>query len=130
MVDSNHSLATIESLSSGPPESASSWVLGDAPAIRQIARHAQRAAEVQCTVLISGETGTGKEIWARSLHQLGPRASNNYVPVNCAALTTTLAESQLFGHEKGSFTGAAGASAGRSSSSASEPSRHRKPRYS
>ena len=109
----NHpSTATIESLCSGPPESASSWVLGDAPAIRQIARHAQRAAEVQCTVLISGETGTGKEIWARSLHQLGPRARNHYVPVNCAALTTTLAESQLFGHEKGSFTGAAGASLG------------------
>ena len=91
MVDFNHSLATIDNLSSGPPESANSWVLGDAPAIRQIARHAQRAADAQCVVLISGETGTSKEIWARSLHQLGPRAGNHYVPVDCAALTTTLA---------------------------------------
>ena len=105
-------VTTIESLSSAPPESADSWLLGDAPQIRQIGRHAQRAAEVQCTVLISGETGTGKEIWARTLHQLGPRATNYYVPVNCAALTSTLAESQLFGHEKGSFTGAAGAALG------------------
>ena len=80
--------------------------------MRRIARHAGRVAEVACTVLISGETGTGKELWASHLHESGPRANKPLVPVNCAALTVTLAESQLFGHEKGAFTGAAGKSLG------------------
>jgi DNA-binding NtrC family response regulator len=61
---------------------------------------------------VSGETGTGKEVWARALHRSGPRAAKPFIPVNCAALTMTLAESQLFGHEKGSFTGALGSSLG------------------
>jgi DNA-binding NtrC family response regulator len=87
-------------------------VLGRNAAIRRIARHADRAAEVECTVLISGETGTGKELWARKIHGVGPRRSRPFVPVNCAALTATLAESQLFGHEKGAFTGAAGRTLG------------------
>lgn len=88
------------------------YVLGEHPAIRRVSEHAQRASEVQCTVLISGETGTGKEIWAKMIHRHGPRAEKPLVPVNCAALTSTLAESQLFGHEKGAFTGAFGASMG------------------
>jgi DNA-binding NtrC family response regulator len=88
------------------------WVLGQNPAVRQIARHAVRAAEVECTVLITGETGTGKEVWASLLHRTGPRSKKPFVPVNCAALTPTLAESQLFGHEKGAFTGATGESLG------------------
>ena len=88
------------------------WVLGRNPAIRRVSRHAERAAEVGCTVLVSGETGTGKEIWAKSIHRMGSRSSKPFVPVNCAALTATLAESQLFGHEKGAFTGALGASLG------------------
>jgi DNA-binding NtrC family response regulator len=88
------------------------WVLGNHPSVRRIARHVERASEVECTVLVSGETGTGKEVWASLVHQLGPRADGPFVPVNCAALTPTLAESQLFGHEKGAFTGASGASLG------------------
>ncbi|MHB1033667.1 MAG: sigma-54 interaction domain-containing protein [Pirellulales bacterium] len=88
------------------------WVLGRNAAICKVARHAERAAEVECTVLISGETGTGKEVWAVVLHRTGPRAAKPFVPVNCAALTATLAESQLFGHEKGAFTGAAGSALG------------------
>src|SRR4051794_13591092 len=88
------------------------WVPGRSLSMRRVAQHAFRAAEVECTVLISGETGTGKEIWARALHQSGPRAAKPFVPVNCAALTITLAESQLFGHEKGAFTGALGSSLG------------------
>ena len=88
------------------------WVLGQNLAVRQIARNAERAALADCTVLISGETGTGKELWGKLIHDRGPRGGKPFIPVNCAALTVTLAESQLFGHEKGSFTGAAGRSAG------------------
>lgn len=96
----------------GEPETLASWVLGQNTAVRKIAQHAERISEVQCTVLISGETGTGKEIWARELHRLGSRAIKPFLPVNCAALTVSLAESQLFGHEKGAFTGATGSSLG------------------
>jgi len=103
------SLESLKSLPSGDPASV---VVGNDPAVGRIAHHAQRAAQVECTVLISGETGTGKEVWARLLHRLGPRYNKPFVPVNCAALTSTLAESQLFGHEKGAFTGATGASLG------------------
>ncbi len=103
---------SITSLLSLRPEDEKSWVLGKNPAIRKIALYAERAAEVQCTVLVSGETGTGKELWAQVLHELGPRANKPFVPVNCAALTVALAESQLFGHEKGAFTGAVGRSLG------------------
>jgi DNA-binding NtrC family response regulator len=87
-------------------------MLGDNPVMRRIARSIERAAEVECTVLLSGETGTGKEMWARLLHRSGPRRDKIFVPVNCAALTATLAESQLFGHEPGAFTGAKGRALG------------------
>jgi DNA-binding NtrC family response regulator len=87
-------------------------LVGQDPAVGRVAHHAERAAQVECTVLITGDTGTGKEVWARLLHRIGPRHNRPFVPVNCAALTPTLAESQLFGHEKGAFTGAAGASLG------------------
>jgi DNA-binding NtrC family response regulator len=103
---------SIESLLNLAPEEPESWVLGSNPKVNRIARHVERAADVECTVLVSGETGTGKELWARLLHRLGPRRDKPFVPVNCAALTATLAESQLFGHEKGAFTGAAGRSLG------------------
>jgi DNA-binding NtrC family response regulator len=103
---------SIESLLSLAPEDPESWVLGTNPKVNRIARHVERAADVECTVLVSGETGTGKELWARLLHRLGPRREKPFIPVNCAALTATLAESQLFGHEKGAFTGAAGRSLG------------------
>jgi len=94
------------------PMLETNWVLGSNAAMRRIARSIERAAEVECTVLVSGETGTGKELWARLLHRSGPRRNKAFVPVNCAALTPSLAESQLFGHEKGAFTGAAGKSLG------------------
>jgi DNA-binding NtrC family response regulator len=103
---------SIESLLRLTPDDPDSWVLGTNPKVNRIARHVERAADVECPVLVSGETGTGKELWARLLHRLGPRRDKPFVPVNCAALTATLAESQLFGHEKGAFTGAAGRSLG------------------
>jgi|LakMenEpi03Aug12_release.lakeMendotaPanAssembly.Ray.scaffolds.fasta_scaffold05499_11 DNA-binding NtrC family response regulator len=96
---------------SGDP-SRPEWVLGRNPAMARVARSIERAAEVGCTVLILGETGCGKEILARLLHRSGPRSSKPFVPVNCGALSSTLAESQLFGHEKGAFTGADGKAIG------------------
>lgn len=108
-ISSNRS---IEHLFARRPTEAEAWLLGESARVRQIARHAEKAAQVQCTVLVTGETGSGKELWAKALHQLSPRADSPFIPVNCAALTATLAESQLFGHEKGAFTGAAGRSLG------------------
>lgn len=103
------SLDLLETL---PPDDPASLVIGRDAAVTRVAHHAQRVAQVECTVLITGETGTGKEVWARLLHRVGPRSNQPFIPVNCAALTPTLAESQLFGHERGAFTGAAGASLG------------------
>jgi DNA-binding NtrC family response regulator len=103
---------SLESVASLPPEDPASLIVGEDPSINRIAHHTGRAAQVECTVLITGETGTGKEVWARLLHRMGPRHDKPFVPVNCAALTATLAESQLFGHERGAFTGAAGESLG------------------
>lgn len=104
-----HSLASLETL---PPDDPASLVIGRDTAVKRVAHHAERAAQVGCTVLLTGETGTGKEVWARLLHRVGARREQPFIPVNCAALTPTLAESQLFGHERGAFTGAAGASLG------------------
>ncbi len=72
-----------------------------------------RAAASEATVLLEGETGTGKEVVARELHRLSPRADRRFVPVNCAALPPTMVESELFGHRKGAFTGADEDRAGR-----------------
>jgi DNA-binding NtrC family response regulator len=104
-----HSLASLETL---PPDDPASLVIGRDTAVKRVAHHAERAAQVGCTVLLTGETGTGKEVWARLLHRVGARRDQAFIPVNCAALTPTLAESQLFGHERGAFTGASGASLG------------------
>lgn len=118
--DADVAVATDEGPASDPPAAKpkgdyaaeANWVLGNNATMRRIARSIQRAAEVECTVLVCGETGTGKELWARLLHRSGPRSDKAFIPVNCAALTPSLAESQLFGHEKGAFTGAQGRSLG------------------
>jgi DNA-binding NtrC family response regulator len=81
-------------------------IIGESPALRAAIDMARRAAPIRSTVLISGETGTGKELVAGLIHGLSPRADRPFVKVNCAALPETLLESELFGHERGAFTGA------------------------
>ncbi len=81
-------------------------VIGDSPVIADILATARRAAASRSTILILGESGTGKEVLARSIHQWSERRDDAFVAVNCVALSEDLLESELFGHEKGAFTGA------------------------
>jgi two-component system response regulator HydG len=87
-------------------------LVGTSDAMVKVKDVIRRAAAAPGTVLITGETGTGKELAARAIHAGSPRAQRAFVPVNCAALTESLLEAELFGHVKGAFTGAAGARAG------------------
>jgi DNA-binding NtrC family response regulator len=88
-------------------------ILGDAPALHEVTRQVQKAAPTDATVLLLGESGTGKELFARAIHHLSPRRAGPFVAINCAAIPDTLLENELFGHEKGAYTGASAARAGR-----------------
>jgi len=81
-------------------------IIGQSPAMQEIFEVVRQVAPTRATVLLSGESGTGKELVAKAVHQLSPRAKQPFVAVHCAALAPTLLESELFGHEKGAFTGA------------------------
>jgi len=82
-------------------------LVGEDPSLRKVFASLQRAAATDATVLLEGESGTGKELFARSLHALSPRADAPFVAINCAAIPENLLETELFGYEKGAFTGAA-----------------------
>ena len=99
----NENVALKEELaaSRGLPE-----IIGQHPSLKQVVKMLRRAAASEATVLLDGESGTGKELFARALHVFSSRADGPFVPINCAAIPETLLESELFGHEKGSFTGA------------------------
>ena len=88
-------------------------VVGSSPALRRVLARIEKVARTDSTVLLLGETGTGKEILASEIHRLSARGGGNLVKVNCAALPESLIASELFGHEKGAFTGATGRRLGR-----------------
>ncbi len=81
-------------------------IVGDSPAIRQLFDTISRVGPVDSTILVKGDSGTGKELVARMIHDANPRHAGPYIPINCAAFSESLLESELFGHEKGAFTGA------------------------
>ncbi len=88
-------------------------IVGESPALLAVLEQVERVAPAETTVLVEGETGTGKELIARRIHELSPRNGRPMVKVNCAALPSTLVESELFGHEKGAYTGAVSREPGR-----------------
>ena len=88
-------------------------IVGESTAILRVSSDIQRVAPTDATVLLTGESGTGKEVFSRAIHQLSPRRDKPFVTVNCAAIPDTLIENELFGHEKGSYTGATARKAGK-----------------
>jgi len=88
-------------------------IIGESRVLGEVGQQVQRAAATDATVLLQGESGTGKELFARAVHHLSPRKSGPFVAINCAAIPDTLLENELFGHEKGAYTGASSAKAGR-----------------
>src|SRR5579871_5102915 len=88
-------------------------LIGSSPKFRAVLNQMDMVAPVDCAVLIQGETGTGKEVIARAIHEASHRRRNRFVALNCAAIPATLLESELFGYEKGAFTGAVSQTIGR-----------------
>src|SRR5437868_3371224 len=91
----------------GQPESGTNGIIGNSPVLKSVLDQIGVVAPTDSTVLILGETGTGKELVARAVHKLSPRRNAPFVTLNCAAVPAGLLESELFGHERGAFTGAA-----------------------
>ena len=81
-------------------------LIGSSPKFQAVLEDVQTVASADCAVLVRGETGTGKEVIAKSIHDASPRRQHRFVAINCAAIPAALLESELFGHERGAFTGA------------------------
>lgn len=105
-------LREMESLRSGPPRTLAGVIAQD-EVMKEVCRLAETVAGTDVTVLLSGETGTGKGLFAKAIHNSSPRREGPYVEINCAAIPATLIESELFGHERGAFTGAVARKIGR-----------------
>ncbi|MFH1491357.1 MAG: sigma-54 dependent transcriptional regulator [Pseudomonadota bacterium] len=90
------------------PQDPVEKIIGNSPAIQELKEKIKRVSCTNSTVLITGESGTGKDLFARTIHDISPRARNDFVPVDCSVLVESLLESELFGHMKGAFTGADG----------------------
>lgn len=109
-------VGTLQQLRSGNQdwkERRFEWIIGRSPALEAVLEEVERVAPADSTVLIQGETGTGKELIANAIHNLSSRCGRAFVRVNCAAIPLDLLESELFGHEKGAFTGAIAQKIGR-----------------
>src|SRR3954462_10144258 len=88
-------------------------LIGSSPSFRAVLRDVEKVAPLNSAVLSQGETGTGKEVIARAIHEASPRRHNRFIALNCAAIPSALLESELFGHERGAFTGACTRTKGR-----------------
>src|SRR5882724_5830166 len=88
-------------------------LIGSSPRFRAVLGEIELVAPAECAVLVRGETGTGRELVAQAIHEASPRRRNRFVALNCAAIPAALLESELFGHERGAFTGAVTQTAGR-----------------
>jgi two-component system response regulator AtoC len=110
---STYALSRKDARPEEPSERGRFRLVGQSPAIRQIYGVVEKVANTPSTVLISGESGTGKELIARALHENSKRHAGPFIKINCAAIPKTLMESELFGYDKGAFTGAVGAKPGR-----------------
>jgi formate hydrogenlyase transcriptional activator len=104
---------TVRSSEDGHPENGFDEIIGNSPALEFVLSEVERVAPTDSTVLIEGETGTGKELIARAIHNISARCGRPFVKLNCSAIPFDLLESELFGHEKGAFTGAVAQKIGR-----------------
>jgi formate hydrogenlyase transcriptional activator len=104
---------TIRSSEDGRPENGFDEIIGNSPALEFVLAEVERVATTDSTVLVLGETGTGKELIARAIHNISARCGRPFVKLNCSAIPFDLLESELFGHEKGAFTGAVAQKIGR-----------------
>jgi len=113
LMSDRHRLEKELELRSEPKHSGIDWIIGESAAIREVVEKIQQVARCNLPVLLCGESGTGKELFARAIHEYSPRSQKPYIRLNCAALSETVLESELFGHERGAFTGAVGLRKGR-----------------